>query len=136
MIFSVLPGTRLGEIPKDAKQLHFVRPVKRKLFEGILRKCSGLEGISMSSSCMQRTPRKSLAMLRKKGVKIAAARRQGRPIGVPLQKMQHALELRRDYQSLREVERVPGISKSTVHYLEKYAQRSKIKSGKGVIYLK
>ena len=136
MIFSVLPETRLVEIPREAEQLHFVRPIRAKLVKGILGRCRKLERVSMSKSCLQRTPKKSLAMLREKGVRTETVSRQGRPISVPLKKMQQALELRKDYQSLREVERVTGISKSTVHYLEKYAQRAKLKNGNKVIYLK
>ena len=90
----------------------------------------------MSKSCIARMPKKNIAMLRKKGVAIGTETRAGRPISVPLEKMQQALEMRKDYQSLREVEKVTGISKSTVHYLEKYAQRAKIKNGKRIIYLK
>jgi len=85
---------------------------------------------------MQRMPKESLGMLREKQVAIVEKARQGRPISVPLPKMQHALEMRKDFQSLREVERVTGISKSTVHYLEKYAKRAKVKSGKKILYLK
>ncbi len=136
MISSVLPETRLVEIPREAEQLHFVRAIRAKLVKGILGRCKKLERVSMSKSSLQRTPKKSLAMLREKGVKMETVSRQGRPISVPLKKMQQALELRKDYQSLREVERVTGISKSTVHYLEKYAQRAKLKNGKKVIYLK
>jgi len=136
MIFSVAPGSGLNEVPKEAEQLHFVRPVPKKLLEGILRKCYRLETVSMSKSCLNRTPEKSLEMIREKGVRVENVKRQGRPISVPLEKMQQALEMRKDFQSLREVEKVTGISKSTVHYLEKYAQRAKIKNGKKVIYLK
>lgn len=136
MIFSVSPETRLGNIPKEAEQLHFVRPVKKELLKGILRKCKNLQLVSMSKSCLQRMPAKNMRMLRKKGIRIETAARQGRPISVPLQKMRHALEMRKDYQSLREVERVTRIPKSTVHYLERYAQRAKLKNGKKVIYLK
>ena len=41
-----------------------------------------------------------------------------------------------DYQSLREIERLTEIPKSTVHYLVKYAEREKIKKGNTTIYLK
>ena len=140
MIFSVLPGTRLVEIPREAEQLHFVRPIRAKLVKGILGRCRKLERVSMSKSCLQRTPKESLETVRKaleeKGIKMETVSRQGRPISLPLKKMRQALELRKDYQSLREVERVTGISKSTVHYLEKYAQRAKLKNGNKVIYLK
>ena len=136
MISSVEQDTKLKDIPQDTRHLHFVRPTKRKLVEGILRKCRNLKTVSMSKSTAKRMPEKTQALLKKKGVKVEEASRQGRPISVPLNKMQHALEMRKDYQSLREIERVTGISKSTVHYLEKYAERSKLKSGKKVIYLK
>jgi len=136
MILPVLPNTLLREIPKGCRRLHFVRPVKRKLVESILKKCRQLEFVTLSKSCMERMPKKSIAMLRKKGVRIKVAARQGRAISIPLERMQQALEMRKDYQSLREVEKITGISKSTVHYLERYAQRAKIRSGGKVVYLK
>ena len=136
MIFSVLPGMALKDIPKEATQLHFVRPIKKELLEKILKKCSGLKQATLSKSCLARMPKKNIALIRKKGIAIGTETRAGRPISVPLEKMQQALEMRKDYQSLREVEKVTGISKSTVHYLEKYAQRAKIKNKGKVIYLK
>ena len=136
MIFSVLPGMALKDIPKEAIQLHFVRPVKKELLEKILKKCGGLKQVTLSKSCLARMPKKNIALIRKKDIIIRTETRAGRPISVPLEKMQQALEMRNDYQSLREVEKVTGISKSTVHYLEKYAQRAKIKNKGKVIYLK
>ena len=35
MISSVFPGMTLKDIPKEATQLHFVRPVKKELLESI-----------------------------------------------------------------------------------------------------
>jgi hypothetical protein len=136
MIFSVLPGTRVADIPVEATGLHFVRPVKKDLLEGLLKKCTMLEAVSASKSCFARMPAKSISLLKQKGIALETLARPGRPVSMPLEKMRQALEMRKDYQSLREVERVTGISKSTVHYLEKYAKRSKIKNGKKVIYLK
>lgn len=136
MIFSVLPGMSAKDIPKEAAKLHFVRPVKKELLKEILKKCAGLEAASASKSCIARMPKKSVALLGQKNIVLETVARPGRPISMPLEKMQQALEMRKDYQSLREVERVTGISKSTVHYLEKYAKRTKIKNGKKVIYLK
>ncbi|MBN2067732.1 MAG: hypothetical protein JW744_04655 [Candidatus Diapherotrites archaeon] len=136
MIFPVSAETALRDIPGGAEQLHFVRPVKRKQVEAILQKCKGLERVSMSKSCMHRMPGKNLALLKNKGIRVESAKKAGRPISAPLEKMQHALEMRKDHQSLREIERVTGISKSTVHYLERYAQRSKVKNKGKVIYLK
>ncbi len=136
MIYSVSPETSIGEIPREAQKLHFVRPLKESYLKQVLKKCPALETVSLSKSCLERMPRKQLSLLEKKGISLEKEGRPGRPISMPLEKMQQALEMRKDFQSLREVERVTGISKSTVHYLEKYAQRAKIKSGKKVIYLK
>lgn len=136
MIFSVAAESSLKDVPKECQNLHFVRPVRKEKLEAILKKCSNLEKVSMSKSCLDRMPKKNVTMLEKKGVAIKTQARQGRPISMPLEKMQHVLEMRKDYQSLREVEKVTGVSKSTVHYLEKYAKRAKIKNGKKVIYLK
>jgi hypothetical protein len=136
MIAAVYPGTRISEIPAEAEVLHLVRPVKKKLLEAILKKCSGLEKITLSASCLKRMPEASVALLREKGIGLQAEKRQGRAISVPLQSMLHALEMRRDHQSLREIERVTQIPKSTVHYLERYSKRAKVKNGKRVIYLK
>ncbi len=136
MIFSVFPRMTLKDVPKEATQLHFVRPIKKELLEKILKKCGGLKQITLSKSCLVRMPKKNIALLEKKGIAIGTEARAGRPISIPLEKMQQALEMRKDHQSLREVEKVTGISKSTVHYLEKYAQRTKIKNEKRVIYLK
>ena len=136
MIFSVLPEMGIGRVPKEAEHLHFVRPIPKKLLEGILKKCKALKSVSMSKSSLKRMPEKSMKKIKERRIRVEEVKRQGRPISMPLEKMQQALEMRKDYQSLREVERVTGISKSTVHYLERYAQRAKIKNGKNVIYLK
>ena len=136
MIAAVSPDSKLGDVPADATQLHLVRPVKSELLAGIVRKCGSLEKISLSKSCLHRMPAQSRQLLQRKGIALVEQNRPGRPIGVPLQKMLHALEMRKDYQTLREIERVTGIPKSTVHYLQRYAQRAKIKNGKNVVYLK
>lgn len=136
MIAAVSPGSKLGDVPADAAELHLVRPVKSELISGILRKCSSLEKISLSKSCLRRMPVQSRQLLQHKGIALVEQNRPGRPIGLPLQKMLHALEMRKDHQTLREIERVTGIPKSTVHYLQRYAQRTKIKNGKNIVYLK
>ena len=136
LIAAVYPGTTLSEIPSEATGLHLVRPVKKKLLASVLQKCPGVERVTASRSCLGRMTPACLEMLRENGFEVAVETKPGRAIGMPLKKMLHALEMRNDYQSLREIERVTGIPKSTVHYLQKYAQRAKVKNGKKVIYLK
>ncbi len=136
MIAAVYPGMLLSDIPGDATALHLVRPVKKSLLEAVLRKCGGIARVTASRSCLKRVSPACKQMLQAEGIEIAVETRPGRAIAVPLEKMLHALEMRRDYQSLREIERVTGIPKSTVHYLQRYAQRAKVKNGKKIIYLK
>ena len=136
VIRAVWPETKLAVIPKDATKLHLIRPVKKELLLAIIKKCSNLQAITLSKSCLQRMPKSNRALLQANGIELAIETRKGRPISVPLQKMLHALEMRKDYRSLREIERVTGIAKSTVHYLERYAQRAKVKNGGKVIYLR
>jgi len=53
-----------------------------------------------------------------------------------MDKMLQIIELRKDYQTVREIEKITNIPKSTVHYLLKYADRGKIRKGANVVYLK
>lgn len=136
MIAALYPGSGVRDVPAGATALHLVRPVRKKVLEQVLKKCSAVERVSASRSCLGRMGQGCRELLEKRGIEVAVETRPGRAISVPLEKMLHALEMRKDYQSLREIERVTGISKSTVHYLEKYAQRAKVKNGKKVVYLK
>jgi hypothetical protein len=133
---AICPETRVGEIPSEVDAIHLVRPIGWKKLEKILGKCGNCVEASMSKSCFERLPAKTRGVLEKRGVRIRVESKRGRAIGISLEKMLHAIELRRDYQSLREVERITAIPKSTVHYLEKYAGREKIKKGNTTIYLK
>ena len=85
---------------------------------------------------MKRLSPKAKAFLNKAGVQLSVESRRGRAIGIPPEKMMQAVELRKDFQSLREIERLTNIPKSTVHYLVNYAEREKIKKGNTTIYLK
>ncbi len=84
----------------------------------------------------KRLPLKTQKKLKDKGITIALEKRRGRAIDLPMDKMLQIIELRKDYQTVREIEKITGIPKSTVHYLLKYADRGKIKKGQNVVYLK
>lgn len=136
MKIAVYPQTRIEDIPRETDAIHLVRPVGRKKIEKILEKCSGCRELSMSKSCFKRLPEKTRKVIEKKGAMIGVESKRGRAISLPLEKMLRAIELRKDFQSLREIERLTEIPKSTVHYLVKYAHREKIKKGNTTIYLK
>jgi len=133
---AVYPETNISKLPLDTDAIHLVRPVAKKKLEKILARCRGCNEISLSKSCMQRLPLKTRKFLEKAKVRLVLESRRGRAIGISLEKMLKAIELRKDYQSLREIEKLTDIPKSTVHYLLKYADRTKIKNGKNTVYLK
>jgi len=135
MKVSVYPETSPASIQAEVNAIHLVRPVKKKKMEAILGKC-GCREVSMSKSCLKRLPAKTRKAIEANGANIRVEEKRGRAIGIPLEKMMHAIELRKDYQSLREIERLTEIPKSTVHYLVKYAHRDKVKKGGKTIYLK
>ena len=123
------------KIPKDTTEIHLVRPIKKELLEEILS-TRAIKKISMSDSCFKRLPAKAKARLKEKGIELSMEKRRGRALNVTMEKMLEIIELRKDYQSVRAIEKVTGVPKSTIHYLLKYADRGKIKKGSTVIYLK
>ncbi len=136
MKVAVYPDMKAGEIPVETDAIHLVRPLGRKKIEKLLKRCPGCREVSLSKSCLKRLGPKTKSFLKKAGVGLSVESRRGRAIGISLEKMLHAIELRKDYQSLREIERLTEIPKSTVHYLVRYAHRDKVKKGDATIYLK
>ena len=117
----------------SADNIHLVRPVKLALLEKMLAgKSNG--SISMSPSTMKRLPKKARALLEKRNLRVEIEKHQGRSLSDG-EKLKDVVEMRRDFRSYREIEKSLGIPKSTVHYLIKYAKRSKLKKGKDVFYL-
>jgi hypothetical protein len=127
--------TEIEKVPKDITEIHLVRPIKKEKLDALLNKCR-ITKISLSTSCLKRLPSKAQKKIKEKGIQLSIEKRRGRALDFPLEKMLQMIEMRKDYQSIREIEKVTGIPKSTVHYLLKYADRGKIKKGSTVIYLK
>ena len=132
---SLYPGTKLSGLPSGIESLHLVRPVGRKKIASVLKRLPGIERISMSKSCFERTSPNVKKFLAEKEVGVSIRSERGRAISIPLEKMQSVIEMRRDFRPLREIEKTTGIPKSTVHYLVKYSQKKKVKNGKNVVYL-
>jgi hypothetical protein len=135
MKYAVTESTNVENIPRDTTEIHLVRPIKWDKIQTLIQKCP-IKMITLSTSCLKRLPRKTQKRLKEKGVSMAIEKRRGRAIDIPMDKMLQIIELRKDYQTVREIEKITGIPKSTVHYLIKYADRGKIKKGNNVVYLK
>lgn len=135
MKYSVTETTNVQAIPRDTTEIHLVRPIKKEKLEFLINNRS-IKKITLSTSCLKRLPKKTQRKIKEKGVTMSIEKRRGRPIGLPLEKIQEIVELRKDYQSIRDIERITDIPKSTIHYLLKYADRTKIKKGNTVVYLK
>ncbi len=135
MKYSVSDHTLVDKIPADTEAIHLTRPAKHELLERLLKKCN-IKEVTISKSCFDRIPEKTKKLFKDTGTNIIIEQKRGRAIDIPLEKMLEIIELRKDYQSIREIEKLTGIPKSTIHYLVKYAERAKIKKGKQVVYLK
>lgn len=135
MKYAITEHTNIDTIPKDTTEIHLVRPIKWDNLNALITKCP-IRTITISNSCLKRLPSKTQKKLKDKGITISLEKRRGRAIDLPMDKMLQIIELRKDYQTVREIEKITGIPKSTVHYLLKYADRGKIKKGQNVVYLK
>ncbi|OQA30936.1 MAG: hypothetical protein BWY55_00703 [archaeon ADurb.Bin336] len=135
MKYVITEHTNIDSIPRDTTEIHLVRPIKWDKLNALLTRCP-IRTITISNSCLKRLPLKTQKKLKDKGITIALEKRRGRAIDLPMDKMLQIIELRKDYQTVREIEKITGIPKSTVHYLLKYADRGKIKKGQNVVYLK
>lgn len=132
---AIYSDTGIEKIPANTDAVLLVRPIKVKKLEKILKKCNSLKTIALSKSCNARLNEKAKRMVRDKGVELKIEKNAGRAISIDLEKMIKAIEMRKDFRPLREIEETTGIPKSTIHYLTKQSQRKKVKKGKDVIYL-
>ena len=134
MKYSVTAETDLKKIPENAQELHLVRPVKKGLLEAIFKRCN-IRKISLSKSCSKRLGGKTKKFLKEEGIEVVEQHNRGRALSLGLDKIKQVAEYHKDHLSVRKIEKLTGIPKSTIHYLLKYAERSKVKSGKQVVYL-
>ena len=81
----------------------------------------------MAESCARRLSRKTRRFLEERGVQLVAKKKRGRVLSLSLEKIRQIIGLHQDDKTLREIQAQTGVPKSTVHYLIKYADRSKIR---------
>jgi len=135
MKYAITENTNIDNIPRDTAEIHLVRPIKWDKLQSLTTRCP-IKTITLSNSCLKRLPKKTQKRLKDKGISMSLEKRRGRAIDIPMEKLLQIIELRKDYQTVREIEKLTGVPKSTVHYLLKYADRGKIKKGNNVVYLK
>ena len=135
MKIAITENTDMKKVPKDTEEIHLVRPIKKENLDFLLKN-RPIKRISLSSSCLKRLPKKAQKKIKERGIEITMEKRRGRALDLTMDQMLEIIEMRKDYQSIREIEKVMDIPKSTVHYLLKYADRGKIKSGSNIMYLK
>ncbi|MBT4870032.1 MAG: hypothetical protein HON47_00460 [Candidatus Diapherotrites archaeon] len=135
MKIAVSEDTDVKKVPKDTEEIHLVRPIKKENLDFLLKN-RPIKKISLSSSCLKRLPKKAQIKIKERGIEISVEKKRGRALDLTMEQMLEIIELRKDYQSIREIEKVMDIPKSTVHYLLKYADRGKVKKGSTIMYLK
>jgi len=135
MKIAITENTDIKKVPKDTEEIHLVRPIKKENLDFLLKN-RPIKRISLSSSCLKRLPKKAQKKIKERGIEITMEKRRGRALDLTMDQMLEIIEMRKDYQSIREIEKVMDIPKSTVHYLLKYADRGKIKNGSNIMYLK
>ena len=135
MKIAISEDTDVKKIPKDTVEIHLVRPIKKEDLDFLLKN-RPVKKISLSSSCLKRLPKKAQAKIKERGIELSVEKRRGRALDLTMEQMLEIIELRKDYQSIRDIEKVMDIPKSTIHYLLKYADRGKVKNGQNIMYLK
>ena len=110
MKYSITEETNIDSIPKDTAEIHLVRPIKWDKLNSLITKCI-IKTITLSTSCLKRLPSKTQKKLKEKGVSLAVEKRRGRAIDITMDKMLQIIELRKDYQTVREIEKLTGIQK-------------------------
>lgn len=136
MKYAVNPNTPIGKIPSETQEIHLVRPVKKEKLSQLLKQCTALKTIYLSKSCAARLPEKARNKIKEKKIELVREDSRGRAINMDLKKLLNIVEMVKDGRSLREIESVSGIPKSTIHYIVKYAERTKLKDGRQIIYLR
>ena len=128
--------TPIRKIPPETQEIHLVRPVKKEKLSQLLKQCTALKTIYLSKSCASRLRENEREKMKDRGIELVREDSRGRAINMNLKKLLNIVEMVKDGRSLREIESVSGIPKSTVHYIVKYAERTKLRDGRQIIYLK
>ncbi|MFH0714627.1 MAG: hypothetical protein V1847_02830 [Candidatus Diapherotrites archaeon] len=134
MQYAIYPHTNLNALKVKTEEVYLVRPIGLKKMKELSEQVP-LKRINLSKSCLQRLPAKTKEWLKGKGIALNIEDKKGRALGIGLETIQKINEWRKDGQSYRKIQEKLGVPKSTVHYLVRYAERSKVKQGKLTLHL-
>ena len=124
MRISVRSTADAERVPHGTKEVHLVRPLPAPVLEALAAKA---EKLHASQSTLDRISRKVRERLTG-SLSIELSRAiAGRPLAVEPSVMGEIFDLKREGLSIRQIAKELEVSKSTVHYLLKYADRNKIK---------
>ncbi|HOD89829.1 MAG TPA: DUF1699 family protein [archaeon] len=126
---------KINKLDRNCETLHVTKPFSKKTFVNIFAHCKHLKTITLSLSTKERLSKPVKDYLKSKHVLLQVKKTQGRPIGVPLVKLEKILSMYKDY-SYRELSEKLGVPKSTIHYIIKKAKKQKIKDDNKIVYLK
>jgi len=133
MIKGIYHNTPLSELSNKTEKLYLIRPVALKKIKSIKRKCPKLKELLMSQDSYNRLSKKVKNCLVEKEIFIKIEGMRGRAIEVSPRKLFEAIDLYNERMPLRKIGEKLGIPKSTLHYLLRYAQRTKLKDEHGKI---
>ncbi len=125
----------ISKLDKDCEELHITKAFSIKIIEKIFFKCKKIKTITLSKSTKERIGEKTKSYFKNKKIKLIIKNEQGRPIDIPITKLQKIIQMHKDF-SYRELEEKLKVPKSTIHYLIKKSKKRKLKDGKKIIYLK
>lgn len=134
MILPIYHNTSINSLPGNVETIQLVRPVKQQFLAKLVQR--GLKKIQLSKSTYDRIPKQTMELLRKSGIEFELGEKRGRAINIELEKMQEAIELRKDNKAYRKIQEMTGIPKSSLHYLIRYSKKSKVKVNGKPVHLK
>jgi hypothetical protein len=126
MKYCLNPESKVSKLQKIG-EVFISRPLKFSKLKELVGK-KGVRKVFCSKSCLQRMPVKAKRFLQENGIEVLRQNLKGKPLSLSAEKILELSELRKDGLGFREIAEKLGTSKSTAHYLAKYAQRTKLKS--------
>ncbi|MDD3177942.1 MAG: hypothetical protein PHR26_00310 [Candidatus ainarchaeum sp.] len=127
--------TKISKINNSCKELHITQAFSYKTAEKIYNKSKKINLITVSKSTKERISPKTKQFLKSKNINLVIKKEQGRPIDIPIEKLNQIIKMHKDY-SYRDLAEKLKIPKSTIHYLIKKSKKKKLKNGNKIIYLK
>lgn len=121
------PKESLSALPSGIEEVFVSRPLRLKALR-ILVEEKGVKKVCCSASCAKRLSARARKYLEEKEVALEIESFRGKPLSLSPEQILKFSELRKDGLSYRKIASEIGISKSTAHYLHKYAKKTKIKN--------